>query len=126
MYLNLAMWIDFVFCSLYSVHEQKKAYLLFREKLTIVFILCAIFIVLAPIAAVTFINCGDTRYPLLALYIIGTMLFLSVVTPTVGAVLLYVLKKHFPVFYTLIRKRTFILILVQGTSFACRGIFDLL
>ena len=52
--LNLAMWLDFVFCSHYSVKSEFNRYLRFRAVLFYAYILYAIVVVVVPMIVMSY------------------------------------------------------------------------
>ena len=77
----------------------------------IAYLFCSLALVIIPVSAVTFINCGQSATGL-AIYIFCTLLLLAVLTPIVGAALLLVLKRQFSEFYKEIWVQTVALIII--------------
>ena len=124
--LNLAMWLDFVFCSLYSIQSKFDRYLIFRTRLFVLLVIYSIVVVVLPAAVFSYFDCSKTIKSPMTLYVSLTFSFFAIVTPIVGVVLLKIIKEHFPDFYLVIHLRTKLLVICQGAAYSIRGLFGLI
>ena len=97
--VNLAMWIDYVFCSLYSSLDQFMKYLRFRCLLFRSLTFSCVILVLAPFIAVTILECKNFTDQGYVIYITTSFAVFALLTPIVGSALLLILRRHFSEFY---------------------------
>ena len=123
--LNLAMWLDFVFSSLYSIQRKFDAYNRFRRKLLRILTIFSILVVLLPAVLLAYFECKDILFEHMSIYVCVIYSFFAIVTSIVGVSLLRILKSYFSDFYGAVHVRTTAIIVCQGVAFLIRALFSI-